>query len=94
MAVLGQEARASLRPRPGPLRGDPPSGHTVGVAKTDFERIFETLSRARVRYLVAGGVAVVLHGHPRFTADLDLILALDPPNVRKIWPIRTSALVG
>jgi hypothetical protein len=31
---------------------------------------------------VVGGVAVVLHGHPRFTADLDLALALDPSNVR------------
>jgi hypothetical protein len=31
---------------------------------------------------VVGGVAVVLHGHPRFTADLDLVLALDAVNVR------------
>lgn len=48
----------------------------------DLQRVFEVLGRARVRYLVVGGVAVVLHGHLRFTADLDLVIALDPDNVR------------
>ena len=47
----------------------------------DFERIFAALEARGARYLVVGGVAVVLHGHPRFTADLDLVLALDPENV-------------
>jgi hypothetical protein len=51
------------------------------MAGGDLERIFAALQAARVRYLVVGGVALVLHGHPRFTADLDLVLALDPPNV-------------
>jgi Nucleotidyl transferase AbiEii toxin, Type IV TA system len=35
---------------------------------------------------VVGGVAVVLHGHPRFTADLDLVLALDPDNLARALP--------
>lgn len=48
----------------------------------ELEQVFGVLSAAGVRYLVVGGVAVVLHGHPRFTADLDLVLALDPPNIR------------
>jgi hypothetical protein len=52
------------------------------VAVGSLETIFGALQRADVRYLVVGGVAVVLHGHPRFTADLDLVLALDSPNVR------------
>lgn len=51
------------------------------AAESDFDQIFAALEQRRVRYLVVGGVAVVLHGHPRFTADLDLIVALDPPNV-------------
>ena len=42
--------------------------------------IFRVLGGAEVRYLVVGGVAVVLHGHPRFTADLDLVLELDEAN--------------
>jgi len=48
----------------------------------DFDLIFDELQRGQVRYLVVGGVAVVLQGHPRFTADLDLVVALDPSNAR------------
>jgi hypothetical protein len=51
------------------------------VLDSDFELIFSALQKASVRYLVVGGVAVVLHGFPRFTADLDLIVALEPANV-------------
>ena len=47
-----------------------------------LETIFQALEEARVRYLVVGGVAVVLHGHLRFTADLDLVLSLDAANLR------------
>lgn len=50
------------------------------VADGDLHRIFGALARAQVRYLVVGGVAVVLHGYPRFTADLDLVVELDPAN--------------
>lgn len=49
---------------------------------TEIERVLRALEAAGVRYLVVGGVAVVLHGHPRFTADLDLAVALEPANVR------------
>jgi len=49
---------------------------------TEIERVLWALEAAGVRYLVVGGVAVVLHGPPRFTADLDLAIALDPDNVR------------
>ena len=42
--------------------------------------IFKSLDDAEVRYLVVGGVAVVLHGYPRFTADLDLVLELTQAN--------------
>ena len=44
-------------------------------------RILAALNQASVRYVVVGGVAVVLHGHLRFTADLDLVLALERENV-------------
>jgi len=48
---------------------------------SDFEQIFDALSNARVRYLTVGGVAVVLHGSPRFTADLDLVVDLEATNI-------------
>jgi hypothetical protein len=53
----------------------------VTAAESDFDLIFAALEKGRIRYLVVGGVAVVLHGVPRFTADLDLVLDLVPANV-------------
>jgi len=50
------------------------------MAGDALTEIFRALDEADVRYLVVGGVAVVLHGHPRFTADLDLLLDLAPSN--------------
>lgn len=41
-----------------------------------FEPVLAALDAAEVRYVVVGGVAVVLHGHPRLTADLDLVIDL------------------
>jgi hypothetical protein len=52
------------------------------VADNDLQRIFDALATASVRYIVVGGVAVVLHGYPRLTADLDLVVALQPANVQ------------
>jgi hypothetical protein len=48
-----------------------------------FEPIFEALNRAEVRYIVVGGLATVLHGHARLTADIDLIIDLAPQEARK-----------
>ena len=48
-----------------------------GGALTEIFRAFDD---AEVRYLVVGGVAVVLHGYPRFTADLDLVVELTASN--------------
>jgi hypothetical protein len=50
----------------------------------EIERLLTQLSNAGVRYLVVGGVAVVLHGYLRATADLDLVVDLDPQNLNVI----------
>lgn len=47
------------------------------------ERVLAELEREGVRYLVVGEVAVVLHGYLRTTADLDLVVQLEPENVRR-----------
>jgi len=36
-----------------------------------------------VRYLVVGGVAVNAHGHARMTRDLDIVLHLEPANLKQ-----------
>lgn len=50
---------------------------------TFLDRVFEALNFAGVRFVVVGGVAVVLHGHARFTKDLDLIVDLEPDAARR-----------
>jgi hypothetical protein len=47
------------------------------------EWVLAALEQANVRYLVVGGVAVVLHGYLRTTLDLDLVLQLDPDNLKR-----------
>lgn len=51
------------------------------MRKSSVEAILNALNQASVRYLVAGGLAVVAHGHLRTTVDVDLILDLNPENV-------------
>ena len=40
----------------------------------DIEATLEALNKEDVRYLIVGGLAVVLHGHLRTTMDLDLVI--------------------
>ena len=40
-----------------------------------------------IKYLIAGGLAVVAHGYVRFTADIDLILDLSETNVKEAMRI-------
>ena len=53
------------------------------MEKRSVEAIVGALNAANVRYLVAGGLAVVAHGYVRFTADVDLILDFEPANVTR-----------
>ncbi|MBA4369378.1 MAG: hypothetical protein C0403_17270 [Desulfobacterium sp.] len=50
----------------------------------DFKEFIELLNKNNVRYLVVGGYAVALHGHPRYTKDLDVWIELSPENANKI----------
>jgi hypothetical protein len=53
------------------------------VEHHSVETIVAALNAARVRYLIAGGLAVVTHGYVRFTADVDLIVDLEPANAKR-----------
>lgn len=55
-----------------------------------IEKIFKSLNEANVRYLIAGGLAVVAHGYVRFTADIDLILDMDEDNLKKATQVFDS----
>jgi hypothetical protein len=45
---------------------------------TLYNAIFRALDEAQAGYVVVGGLAVVLHGHARLTADVDLVVDLAP----------------
>ncbi len=50
-----------------------------------YQEVFKALNKAKVKYVVAGGVAVVLHGYMRFTEDLDLIVLLEEKNLDRLF---------
>lgn len=47
-----------------------------------FKKLFDSLNRSRVEYLVCGGIAVNLYGIERATADIDLAVRLDEENLK------------
>jgi predicted nucleotidyltransferase len=55
-----------------------------------IEQVLLALSEAQVRYLVVGGVAVVLHGRLRTTADLDLWVELEEKNLKRAMTALSS----
>jgi len=50
----------------------------------DFKEFIESLNDNRVRYLVVGGYAVALHGHPRYTKDIDIWIEMTPENAKRV----------
>lgn len=50
----------------------------------DFQRIFKELNRLNIDYLVIGGLAVNFYGVPRMTYDIDLMILLQPENIKKL----------
>lgn len=50
----------------------------------DYLTIFRELNKLELDYLVVGGLAVNLHGIPRMTYDIDLMIRLEPKNILKL----------
>lgn len=56
-----------------------------------FEPTISQLERAKIRYVIVGGLAVVLQGHPRLTMDLDIVVDLEPDNARQAMEALNAA---
>ena len=50
----------------------------------DFREFIQLLNDHSVRYLVVGGYAVALHGHPRYTKDLDVWVKSGSENIKRL----------
>ena len=66
------------------------AGNTV--LNQDFKRFVQSLNDNGVRYLIVGGYAVALHGHPRYTKDLDVWIERSPANADSV--LRALAQFG
>jgi tRNA nucleotidyltransferase/poly(A) polymerase len=56
--------------------------------------VFRSFQKNEVRYLVIGGIATVLHGVPRATFDLDILIEATPENARRLIGALLSAGLG
>jgi hypothetical protein len=56
--------------------------------------VFLSLQRHKVRYVVIGDIAAVLHGVPRATFDLDILIDANPDNAQKLLDALLEAKLG
>jgi hypothetical protein len=54
-------------------------------ANSDFVAMLQCFTAKGVRFLVIGAYAVGTHSRPRATGDMDLWIARDPANARKVY---------
>ncbi len=52
---------------------------------SDYKDLLRLLAEYSVRYLVIGGYAVMEYAEPRYTKDLDLLIATDPTNAEAVY---------
>ena len=50
----------------------------------DYKEFIKSLNDNIVRYLVVGGYAVAMHGHPRYTKDIDIWIDREAGNADNI----------
>ncbi len=51
---------------------------------SDFKDLLQNLHECEVRYLVAGGYAVIHHSQPRYTKDIDIWIEPTVENAKKL----------
>ncbi len=59
-----------------------------------YQDVFRCLKKHEVRYVVIGGIAAVLHGVPRATFDLDLLVEATLENVTRLLDALVEAKLG
>ena len=51
----------------------------------DFKDLLEAFINAGVKFLIIGGYAVIKHSEPRYTKDIDLWVAADIENAKRVF---------
>ena len=47
-----------------------------------FQDVIKALNNRNVDYILIGGYAIILYGMPRLTQDLDLVVKMEPENIK------------
>ena len=51
---------------------------------TPYEKLLESLARAKVKFILVGGVAVALNGFVRTTDDVDILIERSAENIHRL----------
>lgn len=59
-----------------------------------LQDVFKSFQQHDVKYLIIGGIASILHGVPRATFDLDILIEASPENARRLLDALLEAGLG
>ncbi len=59
-----------------------------------LQDVFRSFQQHDVKYVVIGGIAAILHGVPRATFDLDILIEATPENTRRLLDALLDAGLG
>ena len=59
-----------------------------------FRDAFSCLESHKVKYVIIGGVAVIIHGVGRTTIDLDILIEATPENAKRLIEALLNARLG
>jgi hypothetical protein len=59
-----------------------------------LQDVFRSFQRHEVKYVVIGGIAAILHGVPRATFDLDILIEATPDNAQRLLNALLDAGLG
>ncbi|MEL7122928.1 MAG: nucleotidyltransferase [Bacteroidota bacterium] len=54
------------------------------ILSQDFKEFVELLNHHEVKYMITGGYAVAIYGHPRYTGDIDVWIEASKVNADKL----------
>ena len=57
-------------------------------------KLYKSLAKHKVRYLLIGGTAVVIYGVPRSTLDIDILIEPDMKNAQRLYNALDEAGLG
>ena len=55
------------------------------LTSPDFKELLNLFEKHEIRYLIVGGYAVMKYSEPRFTKDLDILIATDTANAEAVY---------